>query len=268
MEISFHCPKCEQGFEVHESAAGEQIQCPNCREILIIPQVSTSSGFQAAKSAGTGGAVLPNTGKRLSLATTSTEDPEFWCGCEKCGELIGFPFEKAEKTVQCPHCLQWTKLMPPLGKQSVPPNRNFRARMDRWRLFVIANWLCSFAIMISGLIYLIHVTGVGGKTASGRIQLGRVVVISFVLATFVSISLMDLFAPKDRDGGRSLSRGLSGVLAFVLFIGIVVVHLNSQIYGGGWSERGLPYALLVYTALAQACYAAIGPPKRRSRRVG
>ena len=36
-DLKFHCPECHQKIAVDESAAGMQVDCPNCRSTLIIP---------------------------------------------------------------------------------------------------------------------------------------------------------------------------------------------------------------------------------------
>ncbi|MDB6122147.1 MAG: hypothetical protein JWQ71_1140 [Pedosphaera sp.] len=49
MDLIFNCPKCEQELAVDSSGSGEEIDCPNCGETLVIPQpnspdVKTSTG--------------------------------------------------------------------------------------------------------------------------------------------------------------------------------------------------------------------------------
>ncbi len=40
-DLKFHCPECDQRLAVDESAAGMQIDCPQCRTALIIPASSS-----------------------------------------------------------------------------------------------------------------------------------------------------------------------------------------------------------------------------------
>src|SRR6188768_4328657 len=44
-DIKFYCPECQQKIAVDDSAAGMQVDCPNCRSALIIP----SSAAQAVQ---------------------------------------------------------------------------------------------------------------------------------------------------------------------------------------------------------------------------
>jgi ribosomal protein S27E len=49
MDLIFNCPKCEQELAVDSSGAGEEIDCPNCGEAILIPEpgspeVKTSTG--------------------------------------------------------------------------------------------------------------------------------------------------------------------------------------------------------------------------------
>jgi len=61
MDIIFNCSSCEQELEVDSAGAGSEIECPNCGETIVIPQVGTpgtrTSG--ASASAGPGGGGLP-----------------------------------------------------------------------------------------------------------------------------------------------------------------------------------------------------------------
>jgi DNA-directed RNA polymerase subunit RPC12/RpoP len=41
MDIIFNCSHCEQELEVDSSGAGSEIECPNCGETIVIPQVGT-----------------------------------------------------------------------------------------------------------------------------------------------------------------------------------------------------------------------------------
>ena len=42
-DIKFYCPECRQKIAVDDSAAGMQVDCPNCRSSLVIPQVSEAA---------------------------------------------------------------------------------------------------------------------------------------------------------------------------------------------------------------------------------
>src|SRR5882757_1742516 len=39
-DIKFQCPECWQRIAVDESAAGMQVDCPNCQSTLVIPRIS------------------------------------------------------------------------------------------------------------------------------------------------------------------------------------------------------------------------------------
>jgi len=58
--ITFDCPKCESSLEIEASAAGSQIQCPQCNTPVTVPRKgvepgTTIGGFQVAKLLGEGG---------------------------------------------------------------------------------------------------------------------------------------------------------------------------------------------------------------------
>jgi len=53
MDIIFNCPKCEQELEVDSAGAGSQIDCPSCRETIVIPQPG-SAGTRTTASDTTG----------------------------------------------------------------------------------------------------------------------------------------------------------------------------------------------------------------------
>jgi hypothetical protein len=41
MDIFFNCPHCSQELEVDVAGAGSELECPNCRETIVIPQPGT-----------------------------------------------------------------------------------------------------------------------------------------------------------------------------------------------------------------------------------
>ena len=47
-EFSFNCPFCNLELSIDESGIGQEIECPGCKEVLIIP---TPSGSNAAAEA-------------------------------------------------------------------------------------------------------------------------------------------------------------------------------------------------------------------------
>ncbi|PWU21145.1 MAG: hypothetical protein C5B50_02460 [Verrucomicrobia bacterium] len=38
MDVIFNCPECDQELAVDSSGAGTQIPCPNCGELIVIPE--------------------------------------------------------------------------------------------------------------------------------------------------------------------------------------------------------------------------------------
>src|SRR4051794_11622144 len=73
MDLIFNCPKCEQELAVDASGAGEEIDCPNCSETILIPlpnspDVKTSTGPVPAIGTIDGAAPEPNA---LSAIATS-----------------------------------------------------------------------------------------------------------------------------------------------------------------------------------------------------
>lgn len=63
--IRFPCDRCERTIEVEDSRAGEKLECPDCRDINVVP---------AASSAGSGGSPIPSTSAR-SVSTGKASDP-------------------------------------------------------------------------------------------------------------------------------------------------------------------------------------------------
>ena len=41
MDIFFNCPHCSQELEVDVTGAGSELECPNCKETIVIPQPGT-----------------------------------------------------------------------------------------------------------------------------------------------------------------------------------------------------------------------------------
>ena len=39
-EFSFNCPFCNLELSIDESGIGQEIECPNCKDVLIIPAPS------------------------------------------------------------------------------------------------------------------------------------------------------------------------------------------------------------------------------------
>jgi hypothetical protein len=40
MDVIFNCPECDQELAVDASGAGQEIECPNCKETITIPAAS------------------------------------------------------------------------------------------------------------------------------------------------------------------------------------------------------------------------------------
>ena len=43
-EFKFYCPHCDQPLKCEVQFAGRDIQCPDCREIVRIPNAPSGSG--------------------------------------------------------------------------------------------------------------------------------------------------------------------------------------------------------------------------------
>ncbi len=56
-EFSFNCPFCNLELSIDESGVGQEIECPGCKEVLIIP--APSGGGGAAAEEADRGAVIP-----------------------------------------------------------------------------------------------------------------------------------------------------------------------------------------------------------------
>jgi HEAT repeat protein len=48
MEITFHCPGCDQKLAVDSSAAGAEVNCPSCSQAMLVPAVAVPPPLQAA----------------------------------------------------------------------------------------------------------------------------------------------------------------------------------------------------------------------------
>jgi hypothetical protein len=46
-EFSFNCPFCNLELSIDESGIGQEIECPGCKEVLIIPAPSGAAAAQA-----------------------------------------------------------------------------------------------------------------------------------------------------------------------------------------------------------------------------
>ena len=51
-EFSFHCPFCNLELSIDESGIGQEIECPGCKEVLIIPAPSGSNAAAEAEEEG------------------------------------------------------------------------------------------------------------------------------------------------------------------------------------------------------------------------
>ncbi|NBV23487.1 MAG: hypothetical protein EBS05_16405 [Proteobacteria bacterium] len=51
-EFSFNCPFCNLELSIDESGAGQEIECPGCKEVLIIPSPSGASAPAASEPRG------------------------------------------------------------------------------------------------------------------------------------------------------------------------------------------------------------------------
>ncbi len=47
MEITFHCPGCDQKLSVNSSAAGAEVSCPSCSQAMLVPSVAVPPPLQA-----------------------------------------------------------------------------------------------------------------------------------------------------------------------------------------------------------------------------
>ena len=41
MDVIFNCPHCDQELSVDASGVGSEIECPECKETIVIPQSAT-----------------------------------------------------------------------------------------------------------------------------------------------------------------------------------------------------------------------------------
>ncbi len=50
MDVTFHCPHCKQNLEVDASAAGQAIQCPECKAEITVPEPDVTNIHAAHSS--------------------------------------------------------------------------------------------------------------------------------------------------------------------------------------------------------------------------
>ncbi len=50
-EFSFNCPFCNLELSIDESGVGQEIECPGCKEVLIIPAPGSGGGAEEAERA-------------------------------------------------------------------------------------------------------------------------------------------------------------------------------------------------------------------------
>jgi len=64
MDIFFNCPHCSQELEVDVTGAGSELECPNCKETIAIPQPgSKGTRTSGADSSGTIPVAAPAAGQ-------------------------------------------------------------------------------------------------------------------------------------------------------------------------------------------------------------
>jgi hypothetical protein len=108
--IKFACPGCGQHIVCDETGTGEQIQCPTCKEIVIVPKVLV--GIPIAQS-------HPES-KQVSTednALTSSDEvkrvenkPQLSWICELCGSKFHASYDQYGHTMLCPNCHQITNV--------------------------------------------------------------------------------------------------------------------------------------------------------------
>ena len=89
MDIEFKCKKCNQNMVIDSAGAGMSVECPNCKDILIVP------------------AIKPEIKSTIEVSNKTKECP--FCGeqifavakkCKHCGETIDVVLRTAEEAMR------------------------------------------------------------------------------------------------------------------------------------------------------------------------
>jgi hypothetical protein len=91
MAIEFSCTRCQKTIRVDPSAAGKRGKCPQCGEIVTVPQ--------AAPSPAAAPALQPFGGLAKKPAPANLSFP-----CPNCRKSVSAPAALAGKRGKCPHC--------------------------------------------------------------------------------------------------------------------------------------------------------------------
>ncbi|MEI8120405.1 MAG: CD225/dispanin family protein [bacterium] len=135
--IAFSCPHCDGHLTVDESGAGQGVECPLCKQPLIIPQQPIK---QAASPA----------------ITERVEKP-----CKFCGEMI------LATAVKCKHCGEFLKKKPappPMPPSQTAPVQKPQHVETHLAQSIMVMLLCCLPF---GLIATIYASQVSGKLQSG-----------------------------------------------------------------------------------------------------
>lgn len=69
MDIVFNCPNCKQELAVEDSAIGQEIECPSCREVQLVPDPKTLT--KPKETAPAANPVGQTTAEALTLQSTA-----------------------------------------------------------------------------------------------------------------------------------------------------------------------------------------------------
>ena len=110
MEISFNCSACQQALEIDGSAAGTEVECPNCHNPLTVPIPPATRKISLRRSAPVAPPPVPLPVTAPVEASCLPGGPaEFQCVNPDCGVMFSaaqlLTLQLGTKSVKvCPKC--------------------------------------------------------------------------------------------------------------------------------------------------------------------
>jgi len=121
MDIIFNCPKCEQELEVDSSGAGTEIECPNCSETIMIPEINSPGTRTSGASESRHG--LPTISAPPS-ATLKPDNPIASSAAAKVERHLKVPVRKTSESLIA-------KPLPPLDASAKETDKKMRVKTIR-----------------------------------------------------------------------------------------------------------------------------------------
>jgi DNA-directed RNA polymerase subunit RPC12/RpoP len=96
-EFRFLCDTCGKKLLAPETMAGQTIQCPNCKNMITVPQPNPE----------------PLNAKQKKMGVRYKEPKTFKFFCVRCGQSLEADRELANAQFDCPHCKSVIVVPPP-----------------------------------------------------------------------------------------------------------------------------------------------------------